>query len=134
MAASAAVLERVEYRPADREPLMGEREQIYFRGKLLRWKDDRLREWRETVAHLQRETENHPDLVDRASSETDLSLGLRTRDRRRKLIAKIDAALRRLEEGACGWRPRNATNVATFVEKLKGLLALNDALGGVKSG
>ena len=101
--ASAAVMERVEYRPTNDEPFMNERQQSYFRLKLLKWKDDILRESRETVAHLQKETENHPDLADRASSEADRSLELRTRDRQRKLICKIDAALRRLEEGGYGW-------------------------------
>jgi len=96
-------MERVEYRPTNDEPFMNERQQSYFRLKLLKWKDDILRESRETVAHLQKETENHPDLADRASSEADRSLELRTRDRQRKLICKIDAALRRLEEGGYGW-------------------------------
>ena len=67
------------------------------------WRDDILKEARETVSHLQLETVNHPDLADRASSETDRSLELRTRDRQRKLISKIDEALRRIEEGAYGY-------------------------------
>ena len=75
----------------------------YFKQKLLNWKDDILRESRETVSHLQKETENHPDLADRASSETDRSLELRTRDRQRKLISKIDEALRRVEDGSYGY-------------------------------
>ena len=91
------------YRPSDDEEFMNPRQQEYFRRKLLKWKDDILRESRETVSHLQKETENHPDLADRASSETDRSLELRTRDRQRKLISKIDEALRRLEEGAYGF-------------------------------
>ncbi|MFX8708238.1 RNA polymerase-binding protein DksA, partial [Acinetobacter baumannii] len=78
---------------------MNERQQEYFRRKLLKWKDDILRESRETLSHLQAETENHPDLADRASSETDRALELRTRDRQRKLISKIDEALRRIEDG-----------------------------------
>jgi DnaK suppressor protein len=90
------------YRPSEDEPFMNERQLEYFRLKLLGWKDDILRESRETLGHLQRETENHPDLVDRASSETDRSLELRTRDRQRKLIAKIEEALRRIEDGAYG--------------------------------
>ena len=70
---------------------------------MLKWKDDILRESRETVSHLQKETENHPDLADRASSETDRSLELRTRDRQRKLISKIDDAIRRIEDGSYGY-------------------------------
>ena len=92
-----------DYRPSDDEEFMNERQQEYFRRKLLKWKDDILRESRETVSHLQKETENHPDLADRASSETDRSLELRTRDRQRKLISKIDEALRRIEEGNYGF-------------------------------
>ena len=78
---------------------MNDRQLAYFKQKLLDWKDDILRETRETVSHMQTATLNHPDLADRASDETDRSLELRTRDRQRKLIAKIEAALRRIEEG-----------------------------------
>lgn len=92
-----------DYRPSDAEEFMNNRQQAYFRRKLLDWKDDILRESRETVAHLQKETENHPDVADRASSETDRSLELRTRDRQRKLISKIDDALRRIEDGSYGY-------------------------------
>lgn len=92
-----------DYRPSDSEPFMNERQQEYFRRKLLKWKDDILRESRETLSHLQAETENHPDLADRASSETDRALELRTRDRQRKLISKIDEALRRIEDGSYGY-------------------------------
>ena len=91
------------YRPSDDEEFMNERQLEYFRKKLLAWKDDILRESRETVSHLQKETENHPDIADRASSETDRSLELRTRDRQRKLISKIDDALRRIEDGSYGY-------------------------------
>lgn len=91
------------YRPSDDEPFMNERQVEYFRQKLLKWKDDILRESRETLSHLQSETENHPDLADRASSETDRALELRTRDRQRKLISKIDEALRRIEDGSYGY-------------------------------
>jgi len=91
------------YRPSEHEPFMNERQLEYFRQKLLSWKEDILREARETIAVLQKETENHPDLVDRASSEADRALELRTRDRQRKLIAKIDEALRRIEDGSYGW-------------------------------
>ncbi|HEY2180015.1 MAG TPA: RNA polymerase-binding protein DksA [Caulobacteraceae bacterium] len=91
------------YRPSEDEPFMSDRQLEYFRNKLLDWKDDILRESRETVTHLQSETENHPDLADRASSETDRALELRTRDRQRKLISKIDDALRRIDERAYGY-------------------------------
>jgi DnaK suppressor protein len=91
------------YRPSDGEPFMNERQLEYFRRKLLQWKEDILRESRETLSHLQTETESHPDLADRASSETDRALELRTRDRQRKLISKIDEALRRIEDGSYGY-------------------------------
>ncbi|MEW6595930.1 MAG: RNA polymerase-binding protein DksA [Pseudomonadota bacterium] len=91
------------YRPSEDEPFMNDRQIEYFKNKLLRWKEDILRESRETLTHLQSETENHPDLADRASSETDRALELRTRDRQRKLISKIDEALRRIEDGAYGY-------------------------------
>jgi DnaK suppressor protein len=91
------------YRPSEDEPFMNERQQEYFRLKLLRWKDEILRESRQTLLHLQNESENHPDLADRASSETDRAIELRARDRQRKLIAKIDAALERIETGAYGF-------------------------------
>ena len=103
MQATATVLDETEYRPSEDEPFMNERQLEYFKQKLLNWKDEILRESRETVTHLQSETENHPDLADRASSETDRALELRTRDRQRKLISKIDDALRRIEEGAYGF-------------------------------
>src|SRR5580704_11535351 len=103
MQATAVVLKQGEYRPAEDEPFMNERQLEYFSQKLLGWKEDILRESRETVTHLQAETENHPDLADRASSETDRALELRTRDRQRKLISKIDDALRRIEDGAYGY-------------------------------
>ncbi|HTI68244.1 MAG TPA: RNA polymerase-binding protein DksA [Caulobacteraceae bacterium] len=92
-----------DYRPREDEPFMNERQLEYFRRKLLGWKDDILRESRETLSHLQTETENHPDLADRASSETDRALELRTRDRQRKLISKIDEALRRIDDASYGY-------------------------------
>ena len=92
-----------EYRPSEDEPFMNERQREYFRHKLLAWKDDILRESKETLEHLQDENNVLPDLVDRASTETDRALELRTRDRQRKLIAKIDAALHRIEEGSYGF-------------------------------
>ncbi len=91
------------YKPTDDEPFMNERQRFYFRRKLLQWKDEILRESRETIATLQNENENHPDVADRASSETDRAIELRARDRQRKLIAKIDAALARIEEGTYGY-------------------------------
>ena len=91
------------YRPRDDEPFMNPRQIEYFRRKLLSWKDDLLRESRETVVLLQSVTENHPDLADRASSETDRAIELRARDRQRKLISKIDSALRRIEDGSYGY-------------------------------
>ena len=88
---SAAVLKQEDdYRPSEDESFMSERQLEYFKQKLLDWKEEILRESRETVSHLQKETENHPDLADRASSEADRALELRTRDRQRKLISKID--------------------------------------------
>ena len=92
-----------EYRPSEAEPFMSEQQREYFRMKLLRWKEDILRESRETLTHLQNESENHPDLADRASSETDRAIELRARDRQRKLINKIDAALTRIEQGTYGF-------------------------------
>ena len=103
MQSVAPVLKPSEYHPTEDEPFMNDRQLEYFKQKLLDWKEDILRESRETVTHLQAETENHPDLADRASSETDRALELRTRDRQRKLIAKIDDALRRIEEGVYGY-------------------------------
>ncbi|MFG1426572.1 RNA polymerase-binding protein DksA [Roseixanthobacter glucoisosaccharinicivorans] len=92
-----------DYRPREDEPFMNDRQREYFRLKLLSWKDDILREARETLQHLQDENQNHPDLADRASSETDRSIELRARDRQRKLISKIDAALGRIEDGSYGY-------------------------------
>jgi DnaK suppressor protein len=91
------------YRPTDKEPFMNDRQREYFRQKLLAWKEDILREAKDTLQHLQDENQNHPDLADRASSETDRAIELRARDRQRKLIAKIDAALTRIEDGTYGY-------------------------------
>jgi DnaK suppressor protein len=101
--AAAAVIEETGYRPSEDEEFMNDRQLEYFKKKLLRWKEDILRESRETVSHLQSETENHPDVADRASSETDRALELRTRDRQRKLISKIEEALGRIEDGSYGY-------------------------------
>ncbi len=91
------------YKPSEDEPFMCDRQREYFRRKLLSWKEDILQESRETLAALQNENENHPDLADRASSETDRAIELRARDRQRKLIAKIDSALERLDDGTYGY-------------------------------
>ncbi|MBV8800794.1 MAG: RNA polymerase-binding protein DksA [Alphaproteobacteria bacterium] len=92
-----------DYRPSEREPFMSERQREYFRRKLIVWKDEILRESRETIQNLQVETIAYADLADRASTEAERQLELRTRDRQRKLIAKIDSALRRLEDGSYGF-------------------------------
>jgi len=93
----------LEYRPTDDEPFMNPRQREYFRKKLEAWREEILRESRETLENLQEESQNHPDMADRASSESDRSLELRTRDRQRKLIAKIDAALKRIDDGTYGY-------------------------------
>jgi DnaK suppressor protein len=82
---------------------MNERQRGYFRIKLLAWKEDIIKEAKETLQHLQDENQNHPDLADRASSETDRAIELRARDRQRKLIAKIEAALSRIDDGTYGY-------------------------------
>lgn len=82
---------------------MNERQRNYFREKLLTWREDILMETKETLLHLQEENVNHPDIADRASSETDRAIELRARDRQRKLIAKIDAAVSRIEDGTYGY-------------------------------
>src|SRR5688572_11073024 len=92
-----------EYRPTETEDFMNERQREYFRAKLLRWKEEILQESKETLEHLQDENQNHPDIDDRASSETDRAIELRARDRQRKLISKIDAALKRIEDGSYGY-------------------------------
>jgi DnaK suppressor protein len=98
-------LERLpkSYRPNDSEEFMNPRQQEYFRQKLLHWRDELLRESSDTLRSLQDDSLAEPDLTDRASKETDRAIELRTRDRERKLIAKIDAALRRIEDGTYGY-------------------------------
>ena len=91
------------YKPGDGEAFMNERQKEYFRRKLHAWRDGILAESRETLAALQSESENHPDIADRASSETDRAIELRARDRQRKLIAKIESALARIEDGSYGY-------------------------------
>ena len=88
---------------SENEEFMNPNQQAYFRAKLISWKNDILREARETLGHLAEESANHPDLADRASSETDRAIELRARDRQRKLISKIDAALTRIDEGTYGY-------------------------------
>ncbi len=91
------------YRPKESEPFMNPRQKEYFRLKLMKWKEDILQESRETLKNLQNETSQHPDLADRASDETERYIELRTRDRQRKLISKIDAALKRIDDGSYGY-------------------------------
>ncbi|MGX5733919.1 RNA polymerase-binding protein DksA [Bosea thiooxidans] len=100
---SKQIILDADYKPSDDEPFMNDRQREYFRGKLLAWKDEILKEAKETLATLQSESENHPDIADRASSETDRAIELRARDRQRKLIAKIDAAISRIDDGSYGY-------------------------------
>lgn len=92
-----------DYRPAEDEPFMNDRQMEYFRRKLLIWKQELLDQSAETIDNLQESARSVPDLADRASEETDRALELRTRDRQRKLVSKIDAALRRIENGEFGY-------------------------------
>ncbi len=94
---------RKKYQPSYSEPFMNRRQHQYFRKKLEAWKQQIVRESRETIHTLQQETTQHADIADRASTETERTLELRTRDRQRKLVAKIDAALRRIENGTYGY-------------------------------
>ena len=91
------------YRPSENEPFMNERHKAYFRNKLVAWKEEIVRQNRETLQVLHEDSAQHADLADRATSETDRALELRARDRQRKLIAKTDAALSRIEEGTYGY-------------------------------
>src|SRR5450756_27823 len=126
------------YLPSDKEPFMNERQRDYFRLKLLTWREDILKEAKETLLHLQEENQNHPDIADRASSETDRAIELRARDRQRKLIAKIDEALGRIDDGTYGFceetgepisiRRLEARPIATLsVEAQECLLYTSDA-------
>ena len=92
-----------EYRPSKDEPFMSPRQLEYFRLKLLAWREELRQESSQTLQHLQQETTQESDFADRASTETDRAIELRTRDRERKLISKIDAALRRIEDGSYGF-------------------------------
>ncbi|MGH1349458.1 MAG: RNA polymerase-binding protein DksA [Methyloligellaceae bacterium] len=92
-----------DYKPSDDEEFMNEKQLEYFRSKLMAWKEDILQSTKETISHLQEDSTHHPDLTDRATSETDKALELRIRDRQRKLISKIDSALARIEDGSYGY-------------------------------
>ncbi len=92
-----------DYRPAEDEPFMNERQTEYFRRKLQDWRQSILDETNLTIEGMQEGTRNIPDVADRASEETDRALELRTRDRQRKLISKIDSAIRRIDEGEYGY-------------------------------
>ena len=99
----AEVIVPDDYRPADDEPFMNDTQLTYFRRKLLVWKNELMSDSKDTIETLQDNTRAIPDISDRASEETDRALELRTRDRQRKLVSKIDAALRRIEEGEYGY-------------------------------
>ena len=102
-AARSEIVLAAGYRPSEAEPFMNERHRTYFRNKLVAWKEDIVRQNRETLVGLHEDSTQHADLADRATSETDRALELRARDRQRKLVAKIDAALARIEEGTYGY-------------------------------
>lgn len=101
-----------DYRPAEDEPFMNDRQLEYFRRKLMEWKTDLMADSRDTIEALQEATRNIPDVNDRASEETDRALELRTRDRQRKLVSKIDAALRRIDEGEYGYCERTGEPIS----------------------
>ena len=91
------------YKPSAKEKFMGRKQLKYFMKKLMTWRSEILEDSKETLQHLQEDSLREPDIADRASSETDFSVELRTRDRQRKLIAKIDSALARIDEGEYGY-------------------------------
>jgi DnaK suppressor protein len=101
-----------DYRPLEKEPFMNPLQLEYFRQKLLRWRVELLQESNETLQHLQEESLSEPDIADRASLETDRALELRTRDRERKLISKIDEALKRIEDGTYGYCEETAEPIS----------------------
>jgi DnaK suppressor protein len=103
VAVKAEVFLPDDYRPAENEPFMNERQLEYFRRKLIVWKQELLEQSSETIENLQDSARSVPDIADRASEETDRALELRTRDRQRKLVSKIDAALRRIDNGEYGY-------------------------------
>jgi DnaK suppressor protein len=92
-----------DYSPSEDEPFMNDRQRAYFRRKLLDWRDEILRSTKETLEHLQNDSEQHADIADRATSESERALELRARDRQRKLISKIDEALARIDDGTYGY-------------------------------
>lgn len=100
---SAPIVLPPDYRPSEDERFMNEMHRVYFRQKLMNWKEEIVRQTKETLAGLHEDSTQHADLADRATSETDRALELRARDRQRKLIAKIDAALARIEDGTYGY-------------------------------
>jgi DnaK suppressor protein len=102
-ASTSTIVLEPDYRPSEDEPFMNERHRMYFRQKLANWKEEIIRQTRETLAGLHEDSTQHADLADRATSETDRALELRARDRQRKLVAKIDAALARIEDGTYGY-------------------------------
>lgn len=102
-ASTSTIVLPPDYRPSEDEPFMNERHRMYFRQKLTAWKEEIIRQTKETLAGLHEDSTQHADLADRATSETDRALELRARDRQRKLIAKIDAALARIEDGTYGY-------------------------------
>ncbi len=99
----AAIVLADDYRPSDSEPFMSVQHRIYFRRKLVAWKDEIIRQTRETVQGLNEDSSQFADIADRATSESDRALELRARDRQRKLVAKIDAAIARIEDGSYGY-------------------------------
>jgi DnaK suppressor protein len=102
-ASTSTIVLPPDYRPSEDEPFMNERHRLYFRQKLVTWKEEIIRQTKETLAGLHEDSTQHADIADRATSETDRALELRARDRQRKLIAKIDAALARIEDGTYGY-------------------------------
>ena len=102
-ASTSTIVLEPDYRPSEDEPFMNERHRMYFRQKLLRWKEEIVARTKETIAGLHEDSTQHADLADRATTETDRAFELRDRDRQRKLIAKIDAALARIEDGTYGY-------------------------------
>jgi DnaK suppressor protein len=102
-AKASAIVLPPDYRPSEDEPFMNEYQRLYFRQKLINWKEDIIRQTKETLEGLHEDSVQHADLADRATSETDRALELRARDRQRKLISKIDAALARIEDGTYGY-------------------------------
>ena len=102
-AKASAIVLAADYRPSEDEPFMNEYQRLYFRQKLITWKEEIIRQTKETLEGLHEDSVQHADLADRATSETDRALELRARDRQRKLISKIDAALARIEDGTYGY-------------------------------